>query len=131
MAILPYSKYNLAKHQCRAIVPSCEKSCAKLGLVDRMSIKPRKAQDMRSVQNLLSKTPLNLRYGLLLACGLVFLKVLERSFYADQFSLELYTGLVALLFLIAGAGIGARVVRSDRKSRSVTNQRHTLSSRAS
>lgn len=80
---------------------------------------------MRPVQNLLLRIPLALRYGLLLACGLVFLTTLERSFYSNRFSLELYTGLVGLLFFIAGAGI----TRSARTSRRASNSVHVLSSR--
>ncbi|MEE8367263.1 MAG: hypothetical protein V3S30_03010, partial [Thermoanaerobaculia bacterium] len=61
---------------------------------------------MHSVQSALLKMPLTVRYGLLLACGLVSLATLEHSFYSHRFSLELYTGLVGLLFLTAGVGIG-------------------------
>jgi len=84
---------------------------------------------MHSVQSALLKMPLTVRYGLLLACGLVSLAILEHSFYSHRFSLELYTGLVGLLFLTAGVGIGVGIARSVRTSRRARNSAHVLSSR--
>lgn len=50
--------------------------------------------------------PLVMRYGIVLAAGLILLKTLEYQLFSYRFSMELYTGLLAAFFMIVGLSVG-------------------------
>ncbi len=60
----------------------------------------------QSIQRVLLRTPLVLRYGLLLSIGIILLKTLEYQLFSFRFSHELYTGLLAVFFLFVGLLFG-------------------------
>lgn len=49
--------------------------------------------------------PIVLRYGIVLAVGLIGLKTLEYQLFSYRFSAELYTGLIAAFFMLVGVAI--------------------------
>lgn len=57
-------------------------------------------------------------YGLVLGALILALKLLQYSFIIRELSLEFYLGVVALLFVVLGAWVGARL--TSRKVRLVT-----------
>lgn len=59
-------------------------------------------------RGLIQRIPLSLRYGIVIAAGLILLKTLEYQLFSYRFNLELYTGLLALFFMLVGlaAGLG-------------------------
>lgn len=66
------------------------------------------ADAFRRLSFSLKDTPLVLRYGIVLAAGLILLKTLEYQLFSYRFSMELYTGLLAVFFMLVGlaAGLG-------------------------
>lgn len=47
-----------------------------------------------------------MRYGIVLAAGLILLKTLEYQLFSYRFSMELYTGLLAAFFMLVGLSVG-------------------------
>lgn len=58
------------------------------------------------LKHMLLQIPLALRYGIILAIGLILLKTFEYQFFSYKFSLELYTGLIAAFFMLVGLAVG-------------------------
>lgn len=60
--------------------------------------------------------PLVLRYGLILSFGLILIKTLEYQLFSYRFSFELYTGLLAVFFLLVGIATGLGWLHTHKKS---------------
>lgn len=60
---------------------------------------------LQRLTRLFKHIPLVLRYGILLAIALIGLKTLEYQLFSYRFSTELYTGLIAALFMLIGIGV--------------------------
>ena len=63
-------------------------------------------QAFKRIKQWAGRIPLALRYGLILGAGLIILKTLEYQLFSYRFSIELYTGLLALFFLLVGTAVG-------------------------
>lgn len=70
---------------------------------------------------LFKQIPLSLRYGILLALGLILLKTLEYQLFSYRFSIELYTGLIAAFFMLMGIALSIGWLHF-RKNKSVTSE---------
>jgi two-component system, NarL family, response regulator LiaR len=55
-----------------------------------------------------------LGYGVTVALLVTALRLLEYRFFVNDLSIEVYVGVVALLFTVAGAWAGSRLVRQRR-----------------
>lgn len=66
--------------------------------------------------------PLVVRYGLILAVGIILLKTLEYQLFSYRFNIELYTGLIALFFMIVGLAAGLGWLHSKKLTLSNTQQ---------
>ena len=62
--------------------------------------------DRISMKRWLNNIPVVLRYGIVLALGLIFLKTVEYQFFSYRFKVELYTGLIAVFFMLVGFATG-------------------------
>ena len=71
----------------------------------------------KSIKYFLSRIPLVLRYGVVLACGLVLLKTIEYQFFSYRVSLELYVGLIAAFFMLVGLATGMGWINLSRGSK--------------
>lgn len=54
------------------------------------------------ISDIFFRVPIAIRYGLVLACGLIVLKTLEYQLFSFRFSQELYTGFIATIFTLVG-----------------------------
>lgn len=76
-------------------------------------------------RGIFQRIPLSLRYGIVIAAGLILLKTLEYQLFSYRFNLELYTGLLALFFMLVGLAAGLGWLNrkdspaSDRNERSI------------
>ncbi|GAC16093.1 response regulator transcription factor [Aliiglaciecola lipolytica] len=57
-------------------------------------------------KDIFNKTPIVLRYGVILSLSIILIKTLEYQLFSYRFSIELYTGLVALFFVLVGIATG-------------------------
>lgn len=69
--------------------------------------------------------PLTLRYGIVLAAGLILLKTLEYQLFSYRFSMELYTGLLAMFFMLVGLSAGLGWLKVNRKQNSADSEQNT------
>ncbi|TRY31818.1 response regulator transcription factor [Aliiglaciecola sp. M165] len=81
--------------------------------------KEAKASIWQEILQRIRNIPLILRYGLILSLGLVLVKTLEYQLFSYRFSMELYTGLLAVFFLLVGIATGlgwlqTRKVKMDK-----------------
>ena len=60
----------------------------------------------KSVKRFFMQVPIVMRYGIVLAAGLILLKTLEYQLFSYRFSMELYTGLLAGFFMLVGLSVG-------------------------
>lgn len=74
---------------------------------------------LQEIQKFIVRTPLVLRYGLLLSVGIVVLKTIEYQFFSFRFSQELYAGLLAIFFLLVGIMAGYGWMSFQRTSAAV------------
>ena len=61
---------------------------------------------LKPIKTMLKNTPIVLRYGLILAAGIVLLKTIEYRLFSFRINHELYTGLLAIFFLLIGVAVG-------------------------
>ena len=57
---------------------------------------------LKTLKTVLKNTPIVLRYGLILAAGIVLLKTIEYRLFSFRINHELYSGLLAIFFLLIG-----------------------------
>ena len=73
------------------------------------------------LKQLLAAIPLIVRYALILAVGLVLLKTLEYQFFSYRFSMEVYSGILALFFItLLGLAMGLLWLKRYHKDKSAT-----------
>jgi len=66
---------------------------------------------LKTIQTMLTNTPIVLRYGLMLAAGIVLLKTIEYRFFSFRINHELYSGLLAIFFLLIGIAAGYALLK--------------------
>jgi len=69
----------------------------------------------RNLKYIFLSIPLTLRYGVLLATALLLLKILEFNVYSYRLGQNLYSGILALLFLLHGIGVTLSWLKLGRK----------------
>lgn len=74
----------------------------------------------KKVSQSLRLIPLVLRYGLILSLGLILVKTLEYQLFSYRFSMELYTGLLAVFFLLVGIATGLGWLQAHQRKTSQT-----------
>ena len=75
--------------------------------------------DYSSLKKRLIGIPLIVRYGLILAVGLILLKTLEYQFFSFRISIEIYSGLLALCFTLVGLAMGFLWLKRYNKDKPV------------
>lgn len=66
---------------------------------------------LRTIKIMLRNTPIVLQYGLILAAGIVLLKTIEYRLFSFRINHELYSGLLAVFFLLIGMAAGYALLK--------------------
>ena len=66
---------------------------------------------LKPIKTMLKNTPIVLRYGLILAAGIVLLKTIEYRLFSFRINHELYSGLLAIFFLLIGVASGYALLK--------------------
>lgn len=78
---------------------------------------------MNKILKKLERIPIVIKYGLILSAGLIAIKTIEYHLYSFKFSIEVYSSLIALFFLLLGAATAYGLLK---KSTQDTPENNTI-----
>lgn len=78
---------------------------------------------MNNILKKLERIPIVIKYGLILSAGLIVIKTIEYHLYSFKFSIEVYSSLIALFFLLLGAATAYGLLK---KSTQDTPENNTI-----
>ena len=76
---------------------------------------------LKTLKTVLKNTPIVLRYGLILTAGIVLLKTIEYRLFSFRIYHELYSGLLAIFFLLIGVAAGYALLKLRAGKTSVSS----------
>lgn len=76
---------------------------------------------LKTLKTVLKNTPIVLRYGLILTAGIVLLKTIEYRLFSFRINHELYSGLLAIFFLLIGVAAGYALLKLRAGKTSVSS----------